>query len=284
MHVWPRMSSSELARQSNPHPPDPGLTASISGSALHIERAEELIRSLTGVVSARIMADSDGELREIHVLTTAEVPAKQTVRNIESALMAHLGMRIDHRKISVAATSDTKRPAAAPVSQGSGGGGGGSAQGAPPPFSGSAQPRLTVLSNAPEPAAQPVRRRVYFEDVEVRGSRSRGVSCRVTLRSEGDTHIGEASGTDGDRARLELAARAALLAIANADGRERQLMLEGLRVLDMFDRRFVFVGVTVRSGRDARLLTGTCELRESGETSAVLAVLDATNRLIGSEV
>jgi hypothetical protein len=30
---------------------------------------------------------------------------KQTVRNIEGALMAHLGMRVSHKKISVA-TSD----------------------------------------------------------------------------------------------------------------------------------------------------------------------------------
>jgi len=45
---------------------------------------------------------------EIHVLTTSDQQAKQVVRNIESALMAQLGLKIDHRKISVAQTADVR--------------------------------------------------------------------------------------------------------------------------------------------------------------------------------
>src|SRR3989441_2779139 len=43
-----------------------------------------------------------------HVLTQSDLDAKRVVRNIESALMAQLGMRIDHRKISVAQTADVR--------------------------------------------------------------------------------------------------------------------------------------------------------------------------------
>ncbi|MGZ7031266.1 MAG: hypothetical protein ACXVIJ_04775, partial [Thermoanaerobaculia bacterium] len=42
------------------------------------------------------------------MLTTSELTPKQMVRNIESALIAHLAMRIDHRKISVATTTEQK--------------------------------------------------------------------------------------------------------------------------------------------------------------------------------
>jgi len=49
-----------------------------------------------------------GEVSEIHVLTTSDQQAKQVVRNIESALMAQLGLKIDHRKISVAQTADVR--------------------------------------------------------------------------------------------------------------------------------------------------------------------------------
>jgi len=42
----------------------------------------------------------------------------------------------------------------------------------------------------------------------------------------------------------------------------------------------VFVGVTVRAGRETTLLAGSAEVRESAETAAVLAVLDATNRWV----
>jgi len=122
------------------------------------------------------------------------------------------------------------------------------------------------------------KRKIYFEDVEIRGSRAHGLSCRVTLIKEGSSFIGESRGVDGDRARLELAARAACLAISDADGRDRQFGCEGIRMFDAFERRFVFVGVTLRSGRESRLLTGTCEVADSAETAAVLAVLDATNR------
>ncbi len=62
-----------------------------------LQRAEELLSSLPGVVSARIIADPAGAISEIHVLTTVDVAPKQTVRNIESALIAHLGVRVDHR-------------------------------------------------------------------------------------------------------------------------------------------------------------------------------------------
>jgi hypothetical protein len=65
-----------------------------------------------------------------------------------------------------------------------------------------------------------------------------------------------------------------------AEGETRQLALDGCKVIDAFEREFVFVGVTARVGRETMLLTGSCEIRDSPETAAVLAVLDATNRWI----
>jgi len=49
-------------------------------------------------------------------------------------------------------------------------------------------------------------------------------------------------------------------------------------LIEAFDRKFVLVAVHGLGGRESQLLTGTCEIRESAERSAVLAVLDATNR------
>src|SRR6266540_3247375 len=73
-----------------------------------VKRAENLLTSLTGVLSARVVVTPLGEVSEIHVLTMSDVQPKQVVRNIESALMAQLGMKIDHRKISVAQTADVR--------------------------------------------------------------------------------------------------------------------------------------------------------------------------------
>jgi hypothetical protein len=80
--------------------------------------------------------------------------------------------------------------------------------------------------------------------------------------------------------RIELAARATLTALAQAEGPSRALALEGCKHIEAFDRQFVFVGITARVGRDTMLLTGSAEVRESPETAGVLAVLDATNRWV----
>src|SRR5947207_2671863 len=206
----------------------------IAGSVLAIKRAEELILTLPGVVSAKIIESDSGAVEQIHVLTTAELTPKQVVRNIESALMAHLAMRIDHRKISVAITSEPKiRPTPA----------------RPTPHS-----QFAVPGPAPEGGVRKfTARRLYFEDVEVRRSRSKGVACRVTLRKGETTYVGESEGQENERIRIELAARAAVSAIRQAEGDERVLALEGCKLVEAFDRQFVFAGVTVRAGRDSAL-------------------------------
>src|SRR5213075_3237175 len=154
------------------------------------------------VISARIVASSNGAVDEIHLLTTVEVTPKQTVRNVESALMAHLGMRVSHKKISVATSDDPHRPL----------------RGTPTPAYTPAVQMPPVATPAQFGRPTPVSglitgRRLYLEDIEVRRSRTKGVACRVTLRKGEETYIGESEGMENERIRIELAARAALAAI-----------------------------------------------------------------------
>jgi hypothetical protein len=259
---------------------NPGPSAEqspIAGTVLPIQRAEELLATLPGVMSARIVASASGTVEEIHILTTTDVTPKQTVRNVESALIAHLGMHVSHKKISVATSDDGQR---APR-------GGNTSFTRATPGSGSVPPLSAAPGGAaaPEPsatvaaaAAAFVRRRLYFEDVEVRRSRARGIACSVTLRKGDQTFVGEAEGLENERLRIELAARAALAAIRQAEGEDRVVGFEGCKVIEAFEREFVFAGVIVRAGRETSVITGSAEIRESAETSSVLAVLDATNR------
>lgn len=232
-------------------PASSGTSPLIAGSVLPLQRAEELIATLKDVVSARITATESGAVDAIHVLVTGDTPAKAVVRNIESALMAQLGLKVDHRKISVAST--TRRPVTGeqPVV-------------AEPPAG-----TQVVGSGRP----------VYFEDVELRGSRARGVTCRVTLRVGDEQFAGEAEETvQSDRSRVDVSARAALMALSLAGPTGGIFSLEGAKVLSVFEREFVFAAVMARAGREQILLTGSAEIRDSAETAAVLAVLDATNR------
>ena len=79
-----------LSLPANNSAPPPSLR-SIAGSVLPIQRAEELLATLPGVISARIVASAERRGRRDPLLTTTEVTPKQTVRNVESALIAHLG-------------------------------------------------------------------------------------------------------------------------------------------------------------------------------------------------
>ncbi len=210
-----------------------------------VKRAENLLASLTGVLSARIVVTPLGEVSEIHVLTTSDVQPKQVVRNIESALMAQLGLKIDHRRISVAQTADVR-----PIEQ--------------------------LQEEAVRTRAR--KRVVTFQGIEVRpADRAHRVVVRVRLAFEGKEAEAEEKGTDTSRNRVEAAARAAAACLDELLP-DNSIALEGAQIIDAFDRKFVLVAVHGLGGREAQLLTGTCEIRESGERSAVLAVLDATNR------
>jgi hypothetical protein len=232
---------------------------SAGGFSLH--RAEELLSSLPGVISARIIEGTSGSLGDIHVLTTADVAAKQTVRNVESALIAQFGLRVDHRKISVATTAESAKPRSAQEAD-------------------AGESAAAAARDASRAIADASRRRLYFEDVELRRSAHRGAQCRVTLRKGDATYAAEADGPEGARSRIELAARATLAAIVEAEGDSFSLSLEGAKLIDAFEHDFVFVGVSARVGRGSALLTGSCEVKDSPETASVLAVLDATNRWV----
>jgi hypothetical protein len=250
-------------------------------TAIHIARAEELLGTLPGVVSVRIEATPAGDVDAIHVLTSVEVGPKQTVRNIESALLAHLGMRVDHRKISVATTVDAPRIRLTPSAVDALAGQAASAPAAPAagtpvmPFSSS--PGSQPSAVAPAAARAAGERRYVFEDVEVKRSRN-GLSCRVTLLRGEESFEGEAEGLETEAARLELAARATVLAIAYAEGTPGALALKGAQRVEAFGTEVVLVGVTVRQGRSSMVLSGSCTIRDGAEVAGALAVLDATNR------
>jgi hypothetical protein len=159
--------------------------------------------------------------------------------------MAQLGMKIDHRKISVAQTADVR------------------------PIEEMQEEAVRTRSK---------KRVVVFQALEVRPSdRPQRVIVRVRLSYEGREAEAEEQGTDTVRNRVEAAARAASACLDELLA-DNSVALEGATIIDAFDRRFVLVAVHGLGGREAQLLTGTCEIRESKERSAVLAVLDATNR------
>lgn len=232
----------------------------IAGSVLPLAEAERQLRTLPGVIDVRIEPSETGAVSEVHVVTTTEVSPKATVRNVETMLKASLKMTVDHRKISVATSNEKPRERA--------------------------QPERNIPASAisaPAPVTPPVAAamkvvRLYFEDIEIQRSRAKGVTVRVTLRKGDQSFTGECEGPESARSRAELAAKGAVLAIGAMERNASAFLVEGCKVIDAFERQFMFVGIMARVGRETSLLTGSCEIKDSPETATVLAVLDATNR------
>ena len=210
-----------------------------------VRRAENLLTSLEGILSARVVTTPLGEVSEIHVLAQSGLQPKQLVRNIESALLAQLGLRVDHRKISVAQTADVK-------------------------------PLEALEQQAVR--EQVLRRAVLFENLAVApGQRPHRIGIRVTLSYRGQTEMASEESSDTPRSRVEAAAKAAV-SVLDRLLTESSIALEGAKIVEGFDREFAFVAVQGLGGRETTLMTGTSEIKESAERAAVFAVLDATNR------
>ena len=234
-------------------PPDSGWT---------IQRAEDLLSSLQGVVSVRIVARPGGEIEEIHLLTNTEVSPKQTVRNVESALKAHFHLEVDHRKISVAQSSEAVKVEKEPEPE-----------------------RPLLIEKILPPAGES---RILLMGHQVETERGRRVRVAVTVEWNGEEYVGEALGTDLPRSRLETVARATLASIEKTAMEQDQdgskagvtLALDGVKEMEAFDRSYILVGVNAIHERDVASLAGASPVEGTPERAAILATLQATHRWI----
>ena len=238
------------------------ISSPIAGSVLPLAEAERQLRTLPGVLDVRIVPSETGAVSEVHVVTTMEVSPKATVRNVETMLKASLKMSVDHRKISVATSNEKPRD----------------------------------------------RRRVATKCCSCarHGARTCNATCQCArkecatvfrgCRNTAKSGQGRDSSSDSPKGRsvfrwrvrrprecaIARGARGERSAAGDrADRAQRgRFVVEGCKVIEAFDREFMFVGISVRVGRENALLTGSCEIKDSPETASVLAVLDATNRWV----
>ncbi len=175
--------------------------------------------------------------------------AKRVVRNVESALLAQLGIKLFQRKISVAQAAKV----------------------------------LPLEAMEERVVAERARKRgVVFRRVEVTPTEiPHRVTVTVIMERDGQELSARENAGDADKIRLVAAARATVSILDGAvtDG---TIDLAGAQLVDAFDTRLAFVGIHVLQGREARIHVGTCEVQGSVEQAGALAVLDATNRWLTS--
>ena len=246
-----------------------------------VEEAEGLLRRLEGVISARIITDRKGQVEEVHLLTSAAVQPKKTVRNVESALRAHFDLTVDHRKVSVAQTRaqpDYPKPAQPTAT--------GEKKPTPPPPVASEPVHGVNQGVIESPWGDPssdstAGPRLVF--VRHRQDRARSKKLRMTVELEwaGNRYKASADALDLPRQRLEATAEATLGAVRQflaGTGARISLDLDGVEVVQALDHRYALVSVHGLVDGRFSPLTGVVSMSDDPEQAVILATLRATER------
>ncbi|MFN2433064.1 MAG: hypothetical protein ABR599_09690 [Gemmatimonadota bacterium] len=214
------------------------------------EKIESVLRSLPEVRAAKVALDPHGTITEIHLVAPDNVNPKATVRNVESLLKAALGVDVDHRVISVAQ-----------VRMDNSGRQGGTTLDIP------------ALARSPS--------RVRFLEVAFTNEAPFKVKAEVFLDWGGETFSGTATDTSTARSRPRLAARAACDALESFLERNVALSLEHFQIVET-PVGSIAVACLRNLGREGRqrTLVGSALIEEDSAHGAVLAVLDALNRMV----
>jgi hypothetical protein len=233
---------------------------------------EEALRALRDVDDVRIQ--SEGEtIREVHVVSSSQRPAKQIVRDIQSLIQARFNRSLDHRVVSVAFTQ--ARPAAARP------------QTIAPPAAPAPVAPITTAPVAPPIAIHPlpppesVEDRVRFGSVNlfIAGPRAQ---AQVELRWRGETHLGSAAGWSSRDAAFRLVASATLAAMQEIVQDDVGIGLESVEMVRIGRQEVVVVGLVLLSHRQEKLLVGSCPVEQDAQQAVALATLAGLNRVIGS--
>ena len=144
-----------------------------------VRRAENLLTSLEGILSARVVTTPLGEVSEIHVLAQAGLAPKQIVRNIESRAAG--AARPQGRSPEDQHRADGGRAAA------------------------SRRWRAEAVRE------RALHRAILFENLTVApGRRPHRITITVTLSFRGQVESAEEESSDTPRSRVEAAAKAAV--------------------------------------------------------------------------
>ena len=131
----------------------------------------------------------------------------------------------------------------------------------------------------------PRRERLRFSGFKTLRSPNGRLSVEVELEwHDGARYIGQSEGMSGELSDLRIAAQAAMLALNKFAGSQAQLELLGVKSTRAFDANIIIVSVSMRSEEAPRRLIGCVIAEEDVLRGAVVAVLSATNRVMGNFV
>ncbi len=224
---------------------------------------EDVERALTGlkdVRSARIVTNDAGGILEIHVVADTARSAKMVARDVESILVAKIGLSIDHRKISVAQVEGEETAEAGPTSRAE------------------AKPAKRVEA----PAGlylTPEDKRIEFVGVSLAQS-NLVAQARVELSRDGVGTVAEATGADSTDSVLRIVAEATMEAVQRYFENGGLFTVTAVEQMTVGGKPIVVVVVAHVYERGERVLVGACPSSGDVPRAVALATLDAVNRFL----
>jgi hypothetical protein len=144
--------------------------------------------------------------------------------------------------------------------------------------------QLQPSGATPSTALNLRRERVKFADFSFTRTPSGQCSSEVTLEWDGSMYTGRAAGQSSPLGDFRVAAEATLRALDDFTKNALQLELLGVKHIRAFDSNLVIVSVSVRENGQYTRLVG-CYLAETDtRRGAAMAVLNATNRVLGNHI
>lgn len=228
-----------------------------------IAEAEAVVRSLRDVDSVKIVADGDA-IRELHIESSSERPAKHIVRDVQTLFQTRLHRGLDHKVVSVAFVARAN-----------------GTHGPPPMRNGTAHAPVS----APDVHATPGREsaddgRIRFGSVNllVMGTRAQ---AQVELRWKGVSRMGNASGWSTRDGAHWLVAQATLTAVQQYLEDDVALKVDDVQSVHLGRKDVVVSALTLLAHRQEKNLVGCCTVEQDAQQAVVLATLSALNRVVG---
>jgi hypothetical protein len=226
-----------------------GVGTGVDG--IDLDDLERELCRIAEVTAARVVADPDGRVAEVHILSLPHKHAKQVVRDVQSVAMATFGLDLDRRIVSVVQLDAVASSSITGPDEDE-------ADGAMP--GGAAAARINVDG--------------------VTADRN-GLQCtaRVVLTRGDQRATGTAEGLVATSSVLRLVAQATIAALRHLEPAAVRSDIETATIIRLGDRAVAVTTVVVVVPPYEEVISGSAVVRPAGEFDAVArAVLDATNR------
>jgi hypothetical protein len=215
-------------------------------------KCEDLICRIQGVYSAKVkLDDEDGDVIECHVLADKSRNVKQLVRDVQSALMAKFDLDIDYKLISVAQIDNLDDIL-------------------------SIQP-----DTAPGVSEDSETKRVQLKSF-LMGYEGSGIKATVSLQLEGQTFLGEATGSGSLSTRGRILAQAVVNAAVLCYNSKHSISVMDVQRFAVNGQNASAVVLFCASRGREDILLGAALIKEDENLSVVKATLDALNRRLTS--